>query len=119
MSYNFSRTPKKEWFVSAGLSTYLMKKEEYNYFFKYTATGPTHNRKMIYENDNNHFFSVVTLSGGYKRNLSKRVFVSAEPYLKLPVSGIGYGKVKLNSGGIQFSVGLRPFNTKNPVPVPR
>jgi len=119
LSYNFNMSPKKEWFVSGGVSTYLMKEEAYNYTYKYTPTGPSYNRKMTFENKNNHFLSVLTLSGGYKRNLSKRVFLSAEPYLKLPMSGVGYGKVKLNSGGMLFTVGVKPFNTKNPSPAQR
>ena len=35
-----------------------------------------------------------------------------EPYVKLPLTGIGYGKVKLNSGGILFSIGIKPFAAK-------
>ena len=33
----------------------------------------------------------------------------AEPYIKLPLSGVGYGKVKLNSGGLLITVGFKPF----------
>jgi hypothetical protein len=36
----------------------------------------------------------------------------AEPYIKLPLTGVGYGKVKLNSGGVLFSIGVNPFNAK-------
>jgi len=38
--------------------------------------------------------------------------LTAEPYLKLPLGGVGYGKVKLNSTGILFSVSVKPFEQK-------
>lgn len=119
LSYHFGRSAKKDWFVSGGVSTYLMKEEQYSYFYKYTPTGPTYNRKMTFKNDNNHFLSVLSLSAGYKRNLSSRVFVMAEPYLKLPLSGVGYGKVKLNSGGVLMTIGVRPFNMRSQTPAQR
>ena len=112
ISYNFGKKEKRNWFVSAGLSSYLMKKETYNYFYKYTATGSTLNRKWTIDNENKHYFSTLTLSGGYQRNISKSISVMLEPYVKLPLSGVGYGKVKLNSGGVLFSIGIKPFATK-------
>ena len=110
LSYTFGKSSKQNWFASAGLSSYLMKKETYNYFYKQTVWGQTLNRKWIIENQNKHYFSVFTLSGGYQRSVSKNVFVTIEPYIKLPLSGVGYGKVKLNSGGFLFSIGIQPFH---------
>jgi hypothetical protein len=52
---------------------------------------------------------VVNLSGGYQYHFSKRFSLLAEPYLKMPVSGIGFGKVKLNSAGVLITASLRPF----------
>lgn len=34
VNYNFSQTPKYHWFGSAGISSYFMKKEDYNFFSK-------------------------------------------------------------------------------------
>jgi hypothetical protein len=109
ISYNFSRSSKKSFFASAGISSYLMKSEKYNYAYKYYPTGPTVNREWAIKNQNEHFFSGITLSGGYQRNLNKHITLFVEPYLKLPLTGIGYGKVKLNSGGVLFTVGIKPF----------
>jgi hypothetical protein len=40
-----------------------------------------------------------------------------EPYFKLPLSGVGFGKVKLNSGGVLVTAVIKPFagsgNQKN------
>lgn len=116
ISYNFRHTTKENWFAAAGVSSYLMKKETYNYFYKNTPTGPTVTRKRSIANENKHYFSALTLSGGYQRNISKSISLMIEPYVKLPLTGIGYGKVKLNSGGILFSIGIKPFAAKKGKP---
>ncbi|HET9429576.1 MAG TPA: hypothetical protein VFO70_00305 [Chitinophagaceae bacterium] len=112
VSYNFGLSPKHNWFVSGGVSSYLMKKETYDFYYKTSPTGPTMNREWTTRNENNHFFSVMTLSGGYQRQLGKSIFLVAEPYLKIPMTGVGFGKVKLNSTGIMISVGIKPFGKK-------
>ena len=112
VSYSFRHTPKHEWFASVGVSSLIMKKETYNYFYKYTATGPTINRERTIANQNEHLFSTLTLSGGYQHTITKNITIMAEPYFKIPLNGIGYGKVKLNSGGVLFSIAIRPFDAK-------
>jgi hypothetical protein len=108
LSYNFSHSMQHSIFGSAGVSSYLMKRETYNYISK-LPSGQTTNREVTYNNKNKHYFSVFTLSAGYQRNLSRSVSVAAEPYLKIPVNGIGFGKMQLNSAGILFSLQVKPF----------
>lgn len=110
VSYNFGTRNKNSWFASAGVSSLLMKKETYNYFYKYTAYGPTISKKWTIDNQNKHYFSILTMSGGYQRKIGKHISLIAEPYIKLPLTGVGFGKVKLNSGGILFTVGINPLN---------
>ncbi len=107
VSYHFRRLGAGGWFVSAGLSTLLMKTETYDYAYKYNATGPTYYKTRTISNENNHYFSLMTFSGGYQRNIGKRLFIMAEPYFKLPLSGVGFGKVKLNSSGVLLSAGYK------------
>lgn len=108
LSYNFSHSVNHTIFGTAGISSYLMKRETYNYISK-LPSGLTTNRQQTLNNKNKHYFSVVTLSGGYERNLSKSVSIAAEPYVKIPVDGIGFGKVQLNSAGVLFSLLVKPF----------
>ncbi|WP_276503036.1 hypothetical protein [Terrimonas pollutisoli] len=110
--YNFTPGKKHSWFVSGGLSSYLMKKEAYDYYYK-NSWGQPQLYHRTYKNENSHFFSVLNLSGGYRYSVSDRVSLMGEPYVKVPVSGVGYGKVKLNSGGIMFTVSVKPFLKKN------
>ncbi|MDZ4792666.1 MAG: hypothetical protein SGI83_00150 [Bacteroidota bacterium] len=115
-SYNLSRSAKNSFIATAGLSSFLMKKETYDYTYKYTPTGPSYQRQLTIDNEYKHFFSVLTFSGGYQRNIGKNISLLVEPYVKLPLSGVGYGKVKLNSGGVLFSVGIKPFAAKKEKP---
>jgi hypothetical protein len=52
---------------------------------------------------------MLTVSGGYERHISKAMTIAVEPYLKLPLTGVGYGKVMLKSSGVLFTVGVKPF----------
>jgi hypothetical protein len=106
--YNFASKSKSNWFAGAGLSSYIMKSENYNLLFKNSA-GNIYPWKYGVKNKNKHYFSVLDLSAGYSLHLSKTVSLSAEPYVKIPLTGIGEGKVMLNSGGVLFTVGVRPF----------
>lgn len=108
LSYNFSKAKKHEWFVSAGLSSYFMKKESYEYFYKYPS-GNTYTNYYSVSNKNKHYFSVIDLSVGYSHTINKRISFTVEPYLKLPATGIGVGKIKLNSTGVLFSLNFRTF----------
>jgi hypothetical protein len=112
VSLNLGQTNKGNWLISTGISSYLMKKETYSYYYKYSLSGPTVNKTWTLSDKNKHYFSVFTLSGGYRFKLNKAISVSIEPYAKIPLKGVGYGKVKLNSGGILFSIGIKPFGLK-------
>jgi hypothetical protein len=106
IAWNFSRSKNHSWFGAAGLSSYLMKEEVYNYTYKWPGGQPV-SYKWTYKNENKHIFSVLSLSAGYTRKFGKTFTFSAEPYLKLPLTGIGFGNVQLNSGGILFTLGAR------------
>ena len=108
LSYDFVVKNKSSWFVGAGLSSYLMKREDYLYQYK-SNTGNAYYHSYEAKNENKHYFSVVNLSGGYSYQLNKTISFSAEPYIEVPLTGIGTGKVHLNSGGVLFTVGVSPF----------
>jgi hypothetical protein len=106
--YNFAQVKKHRWLAGAGLSSFLMKTETYDYQYK-TPTGQSYNYIRTVSNENEHFFSVLTLSGGYQYKITNRIALTAEPYIKLPLGGVGSGKVKLNSTGILLTTSVKPF----------
>ncbi len=112
VDYKISSNEKQSWFASVGVSSLLMKEEQYDYYFKpnYSPTYITYTKTI--DNQNKHYFSVLNLSGGYTRIINKNISLQAEPSLKIAMDGVGYGKVKLNSGGVLFSAVIKPFAKK-------
>ncbi len=111
LNYTFKRNPKKSLFGSAGISSYFMKRETYDYTSKNSLGQPRYKSYTIY-NQNKHYLSSLRLSAGYERTFNNTISITAEPYLNLPLSGVGFGKVKLNSTGLLFSVNVKPFAKK-------
>lgn len=108
VSYNFGQRKKHSWFGNAGVSSFIMKSEDYTYNYK-SPSGQTYSYYQELKNKNNHYFSVLTLSAGYNYQLTKRLSIQAEPYAKIPLGGVGQGKIKLNSAGVLFSITYKPF----------
>lgn len=111
VNYTFSQSQRQAWFVSAGLSSYFMKRETYIYHSK-SPSGAYWDKTYMISNENKHYLSSLRISAGYQKTINKTISLSAEPYLNLPLSGVGYGKVKLTSAGFLFSVNVKPFAKK-------
>lgn len=93
--------------VSAGLSSYFMLKEKYT--FEYGGSGNSENkRSAVYEisGENQHIFGVADFSISLEKKVSDKINVGIKPFLKMPLTGIGYGRVDLESKGIALMVGV-------------
>ena len=100
LRYDILTQPQYKVFGSLGLSSFFMQRERYSYPYVYQNMARYAEWEVV--NANRHLFSIVNLSFGYERSLSTRWSLQAEPYLKLPLGGVGVGKVQLVSGGIFF-----------------
>ncbi|WP_316769308.1 hypothetical protein [Pedobacter frigiditerrae] len=102
-SYNISENQKRSIELNAGLSSYLMIKE--NYVFKYTKESNRADRITDVVNANQHYLSVVELSATYNIKLkNKKIAFGIEPYVKIPITGIGEGNVPLKSSGVSLKL---------------
>jgi hypothetical protein len=97
-------------FLATGLSSYIMLSERYNY----TYPVPDYKLRPYWsgKRTGEYYFSVVNLSAGYERSLSRNFSWQVEPFLKLPLGGVGFGKVKLISSGVFLSVKYKITRTK-------
>ncbi len=104
--YDFSINKKQRWFASAGASTYIMTGESYGYDYTYNGNRV---QTPLWDRDSTstYPFSILNLSAGFERALNKRFSLQVEPYFKIPMKGLGYGKLDLTSYGIYFSVKYR------------
>jgi len=105
LQYQFAQSKKASWLAVGGVSTYFMKSESYDYNYMYYNMP----RKTNYtiEDKNNHLFSILNLAVGYRRQLSKQLSYQLTPFVKIPLTGIGEGQVKLYSAGLQLSLNLK------------
>jgi hypothetical protein len=99
--YNFYQRAKTTYFATAGLSSFIMKKEDYEYYYVVNNM----NRQVGYSyTGNNNLFSICTLSVGIEKKLSNAFSLQAQPSVNIPIAGVGEGTVKLYSTAIQFVI---------------
>jgi hypothetical protein len=102
VKYNWTSTQKSNWFSTLGVSSYFMKKENYDFTVESSGiTWPT--GWESYNNSSVNWFGVINLSGGYMHTLGKAGSLRVEPYLKIPVQGLGIGSLSVWSTGIYVS----------------
>jgi hypothetical protein len=88
--------------LGTGVSSYIMLHESYNYSYADPATtGPTY---YAVKKPGKYMFSIMNLQATYQRQINSKFGLSVQPYLKLPLSDIGYSEVKLQTVGV--AVGL-------------
>jgi hypothetical protein len=104
--YDLIARVKHRFYAIAGLSSYLMNREDLHYYYKYNNTP----RYKQWENKSQsmYWFSALNISVGYAWQFSPRWSASLEPYLKLPVRPVGYSSVDLNSMGLLLGITYRP-----------
>ncbi len=103
LRYTFSRGNKINWFATTGLSTYLMTKENYTYQYQ-ANNGSTWPGSWNLKKPSQYWFSIVNLSGGFEQRLGKLVSLRMEPYLRIPLSGIGTGRLPIVSAGLNLGI---------------
>lgn len=106
LRYAFDQTGNNRWFVSGGMSSYLMKKQKYNYNYK-TNAGVSNSRIWQTDSSSNYLFSILDLSAGWEKPIGKRLNLQVAPYAKIPLKGVGFGNIRLSSFGINFSIQIK------------
>ena len=107
--YNIATNNNYNLFALAGLSSYLVQREEYDY--QYSRYNNIYSSNKSYSKSSNELFNVINLGAGFEKRVGKLTALRIEPYVKLPVKGMGVGDMRLSSAGIL--VGVRyPFSKK-------
>jgi len=92
---------KQSLFTTAGLSSYLMRSENYDYEYVQNNQPGGHNY-LSYSKETKNWFSVVNLSIGYTHQLGGNGSIRVEPYLKLPIKNLGVGNMPIMSTGLNI-----------------
>ena len=105
--YDISYNNKGRFFANTGLSSYIMDKQDYVCVY-YNNQGLLKEYPWKTDSNFDHFLSNLNLSVGYERTIGKNFSVQAEPYFKVPLKGLGYGSIRMNSYGMFFTVKYKP-----------
>ncbi|GGH10370.1 hypothetical protein [Pedobacter zeae] len=93
--------------VSTGLSSYLMLKEQYTYSYDGAAyKGP---KDYTVRNQNQHYLGIANVGLEFQHKINNNLSISAKPFMKIPLTDIGYGNSRLSSTGVAISVNMNLF----------
>ncbi|MBX3257414.1 MAG: hypothetical protein KF862_25035 [Chitinophagaceae bacterium] len=105
LRYNFISKKNSDWFVTGGMAAYLMQKEYYDITYDYYGSART--KGYAYKNAPESWLATVNVGAGYQSTIWRSLNVRVEPYIRIPVSGAGTGKLPLTSAGIYIGIGRR------------
>ncbi|WP_353125070.1 hypothetical protein [Parapedobacter pyrenivorans] len=95
---------RSTWFVSAGVSSYFMLSETYDYIYPPHEYG--YPNQFTLRNENQHILGVGNLGVGYRRQIGPKLGIAVQPFVKVPLTGIGNGNLKLYSSGVAISADI-------------
>jgi hypothetical protein len=107
--YHFSSSQENTWFVSGGISSFLMKEESYDYTYLYTNSGRTVKYSKTYKDISENWISTVQVSGGYIFHVKDKLEIRAEPYVQIPLKGVGLGNLPLTNTGLRIGITRKLF----------
>jgi len=89
-------------FGAAGISSYIVMKESNSYHMMMNGSGSM--MYSTYKNRPVYFAGSFDLSIGYEKDIGTRSHIRIEPYLQLPLKGIGVGELQLKSAGLHIAL---------------
>lgn len=98
LSYYLNGYDASGFVFSGGLSTYFMLTEDYDIIYN----DPWPEGSQFFRNDNQHFLGILNLSVGYRKRLSPILSLQVEPFIKIPIQGIGAGDLDLYTSGLRL-----------------
>jgi hypothetical protein len=106
IKYNFIRSAKSTVFATTGMSSYLITSQKNDYNVSMNGVGEQ--LTAMYHKNEFLLPAVINMSAGYNYIFSNDLNIRVEPFLKIPLKGMGIGNLPVTSAGIQLSV-VRKF----------
>ncbi len=107
VKYNLKSSGKTTLFATVGLSSYFMKQESYSYTV--VSTGAPYPYNKTYKKSSQYLLSDMNVSAGYNHSLGKTGTLRFEPYIKIPLKGVGIGSLPITSVGINVGITKKIF----------
>ncbi len=103
--YNFWQKKNNHIFSSAGITSYIITHEKNNYLL--LINGAQQNMVSSYKNKSRSFAAAFDISMGYEHKIGKFNYMRIEPYVQIPLKGMGVGSIPVMSSGLR--IGLAKF----------
>ncbi|MEO7120853.1 MAG: outer membrane beta-barrel protein [Ginsengibacter sp.] len=100
--FDLTRKKSSNVFISGGMSSYIMTMERNAY--NASVNGNSEKVSGVYGKPDYGFATVVNFSVGYEHKISRTLNIRTEPFIKIPLQGIGVGNLPVTSAGIQISI---------------
>lgn len=105
LKFEFMQFSRSRMYASAGLSSYIMLSEDYK--FKYSSYGSGQADQWSSNTGTRHWMSNAGFSIGYELDIHQNWSLRAEPFIRVPLKEVGWGKVNLYSMGSFISINYR------------
>lgn len=102
LTYDFLHFDHSRVYASAGVSSYIMLNEEYQFQYNTNAAGQP--QRWQERTGTKHWMSNATFGMGYEIGLRQKISFRIEPFIKVPMRSVGWGQVKLYSMGSLASI---------------
>lgn len=106
LKYDFLQKNKHIIFGTAGISSYILTKESNDYIA--LISGSQQHLKGNFQHTTKYVSAAFNLSAGYEHRV-KQNKIRLEPYIQIPLKGIGEGSMPVLSAGLHIGISL-PHN---------
>ncbi len=101
--YDFVAKNKSNWFITSGVSSYLLTKESNEYLT--LISGVLQNMNTNYASNRGYFLATLNFSIGNELKIgNNQSKIRIEPYLQMPIHGIGIGAMPVYSVGLHLGI---------------
>lgn len=108
LRYDFTVSGSTMFFLSSGLSSYLLVSQNNNYYYSSYWNPRNSVCTPVSTPGKSYLFSALNLSAGVETGLSNSLSLLIAPYMKIPVRGVGIGQVQMSTVGINFALRFAP-----------
>ncbi len=104
--YNAFAKNNTRLYASAGVSSYIMTHQNYDYY--YTRAGQYTQKNWDTKSQSNYWFGVANISAGVEQKIGNKFSVELEPFIKVPIQGVGFGQMDITTYGAMFHLKYQP-----------
>ena len=107
LRYDFIQNSRRSFFSSAGFSSYILTSEDNQY---HTSMNGTEEMMYgTYKNNKRYFAASIDLGIGYAQNFGNKNNIRFQPYLQIPLKGVGVGDLQIMGAGLFIAFTRRAY----------